>query len=207
MNSHLAFTLPEIFRQVVENHGKLPFVSFVGESPVTYAQAMDRVTALQAMLQKMNIEKGDRVAILSTNMPHWGIAYLAITGMGAAVVPLLPDFSVEEVKNVLTHSEAKAIFVSSGLRPKIASYENTCLHYRIAIEDFSVYSGINPEVTYNEKETKRAIAQYCWRHSVGPSNLQAGCSLRHSITYRLGLPGNRFGCANQYSVSDLPPPL
>lgn len=157
MNSHLALTLPEIFRQVVEDHGKLPFVSFVGESPVTYAQAMDRVTALQSMLQKMNIEKGDRVAILSTNMPHWGITYLAITGMGAVVVPLLPDFSVEEVKNVLTHSEAKAIFVSSGLRTKIATFENTFLHYRIAIEDFSVYSGINPEVAYNEKETKRVV--------------------------------------------------
>ena len=32
---------------------------------------------------------GDKVAILSSNMPNWGIAYFAVTFMGAVAVPVL----------------------------------------------------------------------------------------------------------------------
>ena len=46
-------------------------------------------------------------------MPNWGVAYFAITFMGAVAVPILPDFSITEVANVLEHSGAKAIFISS----------------------------------------------------------------------------------------------
>lgn len=60
------------------------------------------------------------VAILSENMPHWGVAYFAITRTGAAVVPILPDFSAREVQNILAHAEVKTVFVSERQLPKIA---------------------------------------------------------------------------------------
>ena len=57
-------------------------------------------------------------------MPNWAIAYFSITFMGAVVVPILPDFSVTEVANVLEHSEAKAIFISSGLLSRIEGFKS-----------------------------------------------------------------------------------
>ena len=58
------------------------------------------------------------MAILSTNMPNWGVAFFSVTFMGAVIVPILPDFSPTEVGNVLEHSGAKAIFISSSLIAK-----------------------------------------------------------------------------------------
>jgi long-chain acyl-CoA synthetase len=69
------------------------------------------------------IRKGDRVAILSQNMPTWGVAYLAITSMGAVVVPILVDFHVTDILHIIKHSEAKLVFVSSLHYPKIG-YED-----------------------------------------------------------------------------------
>jgi long-chain acyl-CoA synthetase len=57
--------------------------------------------------------------------------------MGAVVVPLLPDFHPAEIENILTHSEAKAIFVSDGLVSKISALTQCQLPVRIRIEDFS----------------------------------------------------------------------
>jgi long-chain acyl-CoA synthetase len=58
--------------------------------------------------------------------------------MGAIVVPVLPDFSITEVANVLEHSEAKAIFISSGLLPRIEGFKSENLKIIISIENFSL---------------------------------------------------------------------
>ncbi len=61
--------------------------------------------------------------------------------MGAVVVPLLPDFSEQEIKNVLEHSEAKALFVSRALISKVDKLKISSLKSRVHIEDFSVCKG------------------------------------------------------------------
>ena len=87
----------------------------------------------------MELCPGDKVAILSTNMPNWGIAYFSVTFMGAVAVPILPDFSTTEVGNVLEHSGAKAIFISSSLLGRIEGFKSDQLKTAMLIEDFSLY--------------------------------------------------------------------
>ncbi len=89
-------------------------------------------------MEKLGIKPGDKVALLSNNMPNWGPVYFSITFMGAVVVPILPDFSTTEVGNVLTHSGAKAIFISESLLPKIEGFKSDDLKTAILIEDFSI---------------------------------------------------------------------
>ncbi|MFA5418553.1 MAG: AMP-binding protein [Bacteroidales bacterium] len=152
MELHQSLTLPELFQRSVDHFADSPFLAFAGEKPITYRQSHEKVMALQAMLQAMEVKPGDRVALLSTNMPHWGITYLAITGIGAVVVPLLPDFSQEEIKNVLDHSGASAIFVSSGLRNKISDYKSTLLTSRVLIDDFSVITSDIAGLRFDENK-------------------------------------------------------
>ena len=105
-----------------------------------------------ALLEKNGICQGDKVALLSTNMPNWGIAYFSITFMGAVVVPILPDFSVTEVANVLEHSDSKALFISSGLLGRIEGYKSENLKTIIQIEDFSLILSGNNSSVYNEED-------------------------------------------------------
>ena len=97
-----------------------------------------RLQALMAFLEKNGIHPGDKVAILSTNMPNWGVAYFSITFMGAVAVPILPDFSATEVGNVLEHSGAKAIFISPHHLPRIEGFKSDDLKTAILVEDFSL---------------------------------------------------------------------
>lgn len=96
-----------------------PALSFVGETPITYSDLANIVRNISGMLSALGIEKGDRVAILGENSPNWGASYFAITSIGAIAVPILTDFSEIEIENILEHSEAKAIFVSSKFYSKI----------------------------------------------------------------------------------------
>jgi len=73
-------------------------------------------------------------------MPNWAIAFFAVTFMGAVAVPILPDFSNTEVGNVLEHSEAKAIFISTSLLARIEGFKSDYLKTTILIEDYSLLS-------------------------------------------------------------------
>ncbi len=140
-DSFPTLTFPALLKRSAEKFSERPAVAFVADTPITYHDFYERVLAVTAMLENMGVKPGDKVAILSANMPNWGVAYFAITYMGAVVVPLLPDFSEQEIKNVLEHSEAKALFVSRALISKVDKLKISSLKSRVHIEDFSVCKG------------------------------------------------------------------
>ena len=138
MNKINQLTLPARFARTVKKFGMNNALSIVGEKPMNYNELNSKIYSLIGLLEKLGIKPGDKVAILSTNMPNWGIAYFAVTFMGAVAVPLLPDFLPSEIENILTHSDACAIFVSDKLAAKLDSLEVKTLIHRIRVEDFSV---------------------------------------------------------------------
>jgi len=142
-------TFPALFNDTLSRYGDHNAYSFVGEKPKTYSELAREIEALIAFLEKCGIEPGDKVAILSNNMPNWGAAYFAVTFMGAVAVPILPDFSATEVGNVLTHSEARAIFVSNALLPRIEEYKSDLLKTGILTDDFSVVFSENTDIRFD----------------------------------------------------------
>jgi long-chain acyl-CoA synthetase len=148
MNEKL--TIASLLEATVARSGNCNAFAFAGEKPITWAQAGARKDALIAMLEQIGVSEGDRVAILSTNMPNWGIIYFAVTSMRAVAVPILPDFSAAEIANVLEHSGATVLFVSSGLQVKIEGYTNNSLKSIILTDDISVVRSEKTGVVFNE---------------------------------------------------------
>ena len=121
-----------------------PCVSWVDGKPIRYNEFYEQVKEVQLFMLEEGIGKGDKVAILSENSPNWGIAYFAITTLGAIVVPILPDFRDNEVHHILRHSNCKAVFISQKQFSKIEELESDQITHRILIDDFTI---IPPETT------------------------------------------------------------
>jgi long-chain acyl-CoA synthetase len=150
MEEHnIQLTFPALFNDSVRKYGSHNSYAFVGEKPKTYNESAREISALTAFLEKTGIQPGDKVAILSNNMPNWSSAYFSITFMGAVVVPILPDFSSTEVGNILSHSESRAIFVSSSQLSKLEGYKSEYLKTGILIEDFSLLFSGNKSLVYD----------------------------------------------------------
>ena len=143
MNETQTFTIPYFLERSFSRYGENKALGFVGEDVLTYNDVKNSLEAVMAMLEKYSISRGDKVAILSGSMPNWGVTYMAITSMGAVVVPILPDFTPEEVSNVLRHSETSAIFVSTALTAKLAGFSSESLRLVITLDDFAIISGYN----------------------------------------------------------------
>jgi long-chain acyl-CoA synthetase len=183
--NHIRLTFPGMFNETLRKYAKHNAYSFVGEEPKTYETVNKEVLALIAFLEKYGICPGDKVAILSLNMPNWGIAFFSITFMGAVVVPILPDFSNTEVANILEHSGAKAIFISTSLLSRIEGSKPENLKMAIQIEDFStIFSGNDsgkfdpselPEKYYTVEEEDLASIIY----TSGTTGRSKGVMLTH----------------------------
>ena len=132
-------TFPAKFRETLSIHGKSSAYAFVGEEPKSFEQVDSDIKAVIAFLEKNGIKPGDKVAILSTNMPNWGVVYFSVTFMRAVAVPILPDFSATEVSNVLEHSGAKALFISTPLLSRIEGLKSEELGMIVLMEDFSFH--------------------------------------------------------------------
>ncbi len=117
----------------------------VEQKPLTYHESYRKMLEVSALLIRIGIKKGDKVAILGTSMPNWVISYFGIMQIGAIAVPLLPDFMPAEIENILIHSDSKAIFFSDSLKGKISAISKENLPIQIGMEDFFVVG--QPEIS------------------------------------------------------------
>jgi len=138
MDTLPALTLKHLFDRSVAAHASRPALCMVDEQPMTYAQLGEQVRTLSGVLADRGVRHGDRVAILAESCPHWGVAYFAITTLGATAVPVLPDFHTSEVHHILRHAGARAVFVSERQLPKLEEAQLEDLDTVFTIEDFSV---------------------------------------------------------------------
>lgn len=139
------WTLNELIGRTCENFPTRPALSMVDGEPITYAQLHDQLEEVRSLLALHGIVKGDRVAILSQNMPNWGIAYLAVSTLGAVVVPILVDFHVTEILHILRHSGTKLVFVSPQQYDKIGYSDLDPFPVMIDLETFEPVEPMIPQ--------------------------------------------------------------
>lgn len=77
----------------------------------TWAQVADQARRMAAHLQAQGWAPGSKIAILSKNCAWWMLSDLAIWMAGHVSVPLYPTLAPETIRQILEHSESKALFV------------------------------------------------------------------------------------------------
>ena len=115
----------------------------------TYGSFRKKCDEISARLSRYGIGAGNRVAILSQNMPNWTVAMFSLVPFGRISVPILPDSSPTEITNILNHSECKAIFVSQRLLPKLSQECIDKMVLVIDIEKFEIIKRDDSSYTCN----------------------------------------------------------
>ena len=88
-----------------------------------------------ALLQKLGVQKGDRVAILSRNNPQWLMSFIGSISVGAVAVPMNAWWTTEELDYGFEDSGAKIVLAdrqrAERLAPIVDKYGLTV----ISVED------------------------------------------------------------------------
>jgi len=86
----------------------------MGPYVFTYGEAHGLVCQIAAGLQALGLGRGDHIALICPNTPHFVLAYYAILKLGAVVVPLNVLLKPREIAYHLQDSDAKALLVFEG---------------------------------------------------------------------------------------------
>ena len=113
---------------------------------MTYNDFDDRVDYVRGILLGAGLNSGDKVALLSGNMPNWNVCYFAVVTAGMVIVPILPDFSSDELEMILTHSEAKALLVTDKLYARVPKAILDRMNIVVRTKNLGVISRTNSEL-------------------------------------------------------------
>lgn len=114
MNSTMDKTIPSLFQSSAEKYKDLIAFNYFDGSwkTMTYGEFFSLANNIASFLFSCGIHKGERVAIVSENRPEWCASYMGILMCGGISVPVDVQLGSDEIKNLLTDSEAKIVFYS-----------------------------------------------------------------------------------------------
>ena len=103
---------------------------------MTWREALDETRRMAAHLRSLGLPPGSRIAILSKNCAHWLMSDWAIWMAGFVSVPLYPTLAADTIRQILTHSEAKLLFVGKldgwdAMRPGVPA-DLPCISYPLS---------------------------------------------------------------------------
>lgn len=148
-------TLAKLYEYATTVYSKNQYTQWYDtkEGGYTYSSFKAKCDGLSKKLTQYGIGAGDKVAILSQSMPNWSVAFFSIVPFGRIAIPILPDSSVNEVTNILEHSESKVIFVSQKLASKVTQECRDKMTLVIDIDTFEVIKADESKFTCDGRTT------------------------------------------------------
>lgn len=96
--------------------GDKPAYYFMDNSS-TFAELDQAVTMFASGLEKLGVKKGDHIALLLGNSPHFVISLYGALRLGAVVIPVNPIYTAEEINYILNNGDVKLVITIDKLLP------------------------------------------------------------------------------------------
>ncbi len=108
-------TLTELFLKAATYGMPDCMLAKVGGSyqPVSTAELVDRVRRLAKALTGLGVGRGERVALMSENAPHWPTVDFATLAIGAVLVPIYPTLLPDQAAYIVKDCGAKVVFAET----------------------------------------------------------------------------------------------
>ncbi|MFJ7738199.1 fatty acid--CoA ligase family protein [Lysinibacillus sp. NPDC097287] len=104
-------------QQAAEQPEKVAY-HFMGKD-TSYGEFEQTVSRFAQGLQDLGVEKGDHVAFLLGNTPHYLISLYATMRLGATAIPVNPIYTPDEISYILRNGDVKAIVALDALLPLV----------------------------------------------------------------------------------------
>jgi long-chain acyl-CoA synthetase len=89
-----------------------------GWKSIASQEMLRRVAGLSKALAELGIKAGDRVGLFAPNCPEWHIADFAITGLGAASVPIYFNEAPDRFVYILNDSGARIVITAGEVQAR-----------------------------------------------------------------------------------------
>ena len=154
MQSFKTFIMQQIpsFNELIEKsvieHWDLDALTDYKGKTLQYHDVARKIEKIHIMFEASGVQKGDRIALCGRNSSMWAAAFLATLTYGAVAVPVLHEFTPEQIHNIVNHSESKILFVGDVVATEIDATKMPALEGIIYLPDLSLTLSRTEKLTY-----------------------------------------------------------
>jgi len=109
----------EHIQDSIRSNWDAPALTDIGGDTFTYGNLASEVSILGTIFTTAGLHTGDKIAICARNSSRWGISFIATQAFGAVTVPLLSDFTPENIVNLVNHSESRILITDKDMWNRI----------------------------------------------------------------------------------------
>ncbi len=128
----------EMIQESIKKNWDLPAFTNYGESGLTYGMVAQKILWCHYVFQKSHVKKGDKIALIGKNSTNWAVVYLATITYGAVIVPVLPDFHVDDFHHIVNHSDSVILFVADTIYEEMDEAKMPELEGVFSLTDFKL---------------------------------------------------------------------
>ncbi len=107
--------LISLFQASIRQNWYAPALSNYNGTTVTFSGVAEHILKWHVIFRKCGIKQGDKIALIGQNSVNWALTYLTVVSYGGVIVPILADFSADDMDHLITHSEAKMVFADQRI--------------------------------------------------------------------------------------------
>lgn len=136
-----------IENSIIKNWDLDALTDFKGAT-LQYHDVARKIEKLHILFENSGVTKGDKIALAGRNSANWAVAFLATLTYGAVAVPILHEFTADQIHNIVNHSDAKILFVGDVVATQIDPTKMPELEGIIYIPDYSLVLSRTDKLTY-----------------------------------------------------------
>lgn len=176
-------------RAAAAAHPRQPCLRFFRDGRwrvLTWGETFARVEAVAGGLAALGVGAGERVAIISTTRPEWGLADLGGVFAGAVVASVYPTLPANEIAFILKHSRTRVVFVEDEAQAaKVLSVRDELPDLRTVV----LLSGVASDGVVMTLGELEARGDEAWRDVAVRRGLAADRRTPLSVVYTSGTTG------------------
>lgn len=137
-----------LIEESIKKHWNLDALTDYNGQTLQYKDVARKIEKLHILFEHSGVKKGDKIAICGRNMSNWAVAFFATLTYGAIAVPILHEFTPDQIHNIVNHSDARLFFVGDYVGKEIDPTKMPLLEGIINIIDYSLALSRTDELTY-----------------------------------------------------------
>ena len=145
--------------KVIVEHWDERALSDFRKERFTHAQVGSRIIREQLIYSAIGVGKGDKIALCGKNSARWATAFLAATTYHAVAVPILYDFTPENVCDLAAHSDARIVYTEAKIFEKWDLEKLPQMLACVSLDDFSLIWARTEEIKAAYDNIEKVIGE------------------------------------------------
>ena len=136
-----------IEKSIIDHWDMDALTDYKGQT-LQYHDVARKIEKVHILFENSGVVRGDKIALCGRNSSQWTVAFLATLTYGAIAVPILHEFTPDQIHNIVNHSDAKVLFAGDHVCGTIDPAQMPNLEGIIRNNDYSLLISRTDKLTY-----------------------------------------------------------